>query len=254
MRHMTMNKVAGVILGATLLVTPALAAEQESEWEWVVTPYLFLPAVDADSTVAGVTVPVDLSFSDVWDNFDAMSLAARVEGWNGDWGVILDGIWTDVDGALGPQGVAKVDFEQWYIDALAGWRQKSETYTGSPIWYDLTAGLRYNSLKQQISLPAGDLGGTETWVDLMLGARYLWNFSDNWLFMARGDIGGFGWGDSSDLSASLTSGFGWIFSRNWSLDLGYRYYALDYETERNDGTFGIDGTMDGLWLGLTWKQ
>ena len=49
-------------------------------------------------------------------------------------------------------------------------------------------------------------------------------------------------------------GFGWMFHENWVLDLGYRYYYLDYMTERDDGPFGFDGTLNGLCLGVTWRQ
>jgi hypothetical protein len=245
--------VAGAVLAGTLLVG-GVAQAQESEWEFVVTPYVFLPAVDVDSTVAGMTVPVDLSFSDIWEDFDAISLSARGEAWQGDWGMILDAIWTDIDGTAGPQGIVGIDIEQWYIDALGGWRHQSVTSGGKPVSCDLTAGLRYNSLKQKITLPPGSVGGTESWVDLMIGGRYIWQFADSWKFLFRGDVGGFGFGDSSDLAASLTSGFAWNFTPAWSLDLGYRYYVLDYNTARSDGAFGVDGSMDGLWLGVTWMQ
>jgi hypothetical protein len=245
--------VASVLVAGTMLAG-AVVPVQASEWEFVVTPYLFLPAVDADSTIAGNTAPVDVSFSDIWENSDAISLSARGEAWRGNWGLLLDGYWTDIDATAGPQGIVGIDIEQWYIDVLGGWRQQAVTSGGKPFWCDLTAGLRYNSLKQKITLPIGSVGGTEPWVDLMLGGRCLWEFAESWKFIVRGDIGGFGLGDSSDLAASVTGGFGWDFTPDWSLGLGYRYYALDYSEMRRDGAFGFDGSMDGLWLGVSWVQ
>jgi len=254
MNKQVIRRTAIVASMMVALVAGGVAQAQENEWEFMVTPYAFLPAIDADATLAGMTAPIDLSFGDIWENFDAISLSARGEAWKGQWGLITDVYWTDIDGKGGPGDMISIDIEQWYIEAAAGWRKQTETYSGSPVWYDLTAGLRYNSLRQKVTLPPGAVGGTETWVDLMLGGRYLWQFADSWKFIFRGDVGGFGWGDSSDLSASLTSGFAWNFTPAWSLDLGYRYYVLDYSTTRSDGAFGFDGSMDGLWLGVTWMQ
>jgi hypothetical protein len=254
MRNRT--KWVGAVVVAVLvgLGLGSVAQAQESEWEWVVTPYLFLPAIDGDSTIAGQTVPIDMSFGDIWDNFDALSLALRTEGWKGDWGFILEGLWTDLDGSFGPGDAINVKIQQWYIDALGGWRKQSPAGTAMPIHWDVTGGLRLNSFKQEVGLPAGTIGGREDWVDLMVGSRGVWKIADSWIGVLRGDIGGFGISDSADMSASVTGGFGWLFNPQWSLDFGYRYYVLDYETDRSDGTFGFDGSESGLWLGLTWKQ
>lgn len=200
--------------------------QAEEQWEWILTPYFFLPAIDTDNTVAGQTVSTDMSVGDLLDNFDTRALALRAEGWKGEYGFVLDGSWTDLDGDFGPGDAINVQVSQWYIDALVGGRTVQSVGGGIPNWWDFTIGPRYNSLKQEIGLSGASLGGTETWVDVMIGSRAFWMLGQSqWLFMLRGDIGGFGWGSASDLSASATAGFGWLFSEHWSLDLGYRYCA-----------------------------
>ena len=241
----------GMATGAVLAILAGTALGQGERWEWLITPYAFLPSLDVDSTIAGQTVNADLSFEDVWDTFDVKAFAARGEGWKGDWGFVLDGSWTDLNTEAGPADIA---IEQFFLDGLAGWRQVQEGGGMVPKTWNLTGGLRYNSLKQEVTLPPGTLGGTEQWLDLMLGARGFWELSEKWAFILRGDIGGFGIGDSADLTASATGGFAWKFASQWSLDAGYRYYYLDYEPTRSDGAFGFDGTEQGLWLGISWMK
>ena len=244
-----------LMLSVIAMIMPVYSgAQEEEEWQWIITPYFFLPSIDADSTIAGQTTYIDASLGDILDTFDVMSLSLRTEGWKGQWGFILDGTWTDMDGDFGPDDVVNVDVEQWYVDGLAGWRNLSDEGGMMPAWCDITAGLRYNSLRQSIGLPMASFGGTETWTDLMVGTRGVWALSDRWSLVVRGDIGGFDISDSADLSASATGGFSWLFTEAWSANLGYRYYYLDYETERSDGTFGFKGEEQGLWLGVSWRK
>ena len=51
-------------------------------WHYEITPYFFLPGVDATSTL-GILPPVDidLSFGDIWTNFDVFALSGRLEAW-----------------------------------------------------------------------------------------------------------------------------------------------------------------------------
>lgn len=224
---------------------------QESEWEWRITPYAFLTGMDATSTLGGRSVNIDLDFGDVIDTFDVKAFSARVEGWKGKYGFVLDGYYVDLDADVGP---ATVDLRQQYLDVLAGYRIIDKDAVGQLDGsYEFTTGVRFNDFRQELILPPGVVGGTENWADLMFGFRAVVPVHEAWVVNGRFDIGGFGLEDSADMSTSLTLGAGWLFHRNWVLDFGYRYYILDYSTpERSDGEFGIDGNFQGVFLGLTW--
>ena len=90
----------------------AIPVQQESkpvsqdEWQFSVTPYTFLPAVDlklslptvtvANRTIGGdisVNQPLWKTISELGDDFYVLSLGGRVEAWKGRWGGFLDGYW-----------------------------------------------------------------------------------------------------------------------------------------------------------------
>jgi hypothetical protein len=231
-----------------------MKCEAAGDWEYAVTPYLFLPALDLDSTVAGQTVPVDLSFSDVWDTFDVLAFSIRGEAWKDQWGAVGDFYWVDLEAKGGPNDSVKVNIEEWYVDALAGWRWIMPTKFRRAASADVTFGLRFHSLEQKVGTAAAprDLGGSDDWIDIMIGGRYMRPFSESWLFLLRGDIGGFDLTDGTRLNYSATGGFGWGFHRNWLLDFGYRLYGIDYESGSGPDNFGMDGIEHGLWLGVSY--
>ena len=95
------TKITVFSMALLLIFTLAYGQSEASDsktWEFQVSPYFFAPSLDADSTLDGGTVPMDLSFSDILDNFDVFGLSVRVEAWKGKWGFIFDGSYTDIDG------------------------------------------------------------------------------------------------------------------------------------------------------------
>ena len=247
----TISVLAAVVL--TIVAGPVSGSAQNA-WDWAVTPYVFLPALDVDSTLAGQTTPVDLSFGDIIDTFDVRGLSLRGEGWKDQWGMVGDVYWVDLDADVGPGDSISVCIEEWYIDALGGYRWLMPTDFARPASVDITFGLRFHSLEQKVGSAAlpRDLGGSDDWVDLMIGGRYIRPFTDSWLVMVRGDIGGFDLTDGTRLNYSATGSLAWEFTRNWLLDVGYRLYGIDYESGSGPDNFGIDGIEHGLWLGLSY--
>jgi len=130
----------------------------------------------------------------------------------------------------------------------------------SAIWLKPYAGLRYSCLKQEIDLDvdvagiggAGTTrGGDEEWIEVCVGARMVVRINERWKFAVRGDVGGFGIGDASDLTWILLAGFDYKPWRRTSIKFGYKIYDIDYETGSGGDRFGFDGQMRGPWLGVT---
>ena len=76
------------------------------EWQFSITPYVFLPTVNVDVSVPEVTVGNrtiggDFSVVQPWwetlgkfsSDFYVLSLGGRFEAWKGRWGGFLDGYW-----------------------------------------------------------------------------------------------------------------------------------------------------------------
>ena len=272
-----------IFFGLVFLLVSTMAYGQDDpsdsdKWEFEVTPYFWAPAIDADNTVSGQTSAVDMSFVDIVDAAATLfGLMARVEAWKGKWGLIFDGVYIDVtiedDAQLETPPVSvgiEVEVAQSILDFAVSYRvaevslgDNQDTQTGKTtpaLRFEPIAGLRYNYLKQEIGLDVNvpgvgsrgtTLGGSEEWIDPFVGGRILLIVNEKLTFGLRGDVGGFGIGDASDLAWNLILGVGYQPWKRVSLKLAYRIYDLDYETGSGRDTFGFDGQMKGPMLGAT---
>ena len=75
----------------------------------------------------------------------------------------------------------------------------------------------------------------------------------NWSVTLRGDLGGFGLGDSSDLSAQGVLVARWNFKPAWNLAVDYRALYQDYESVSGRNKFAYDATTHGPLLGLEYR-
>ena len=243
----------------------------DAKWRFDFTPYIFLPAsVKGDSTIAGQTVSVDLDTSDLLDLL-SFAFASRFEAWQGDYGLILDLNYINLDGdgtveGPGPLPVSAsvdVDLRQLYIDGLGSYRVVKAPYDDAGnVWsLEVMGGIRYNYLKQEVDLKitgglgpgaATTLGGSKTWVDPMLGTRVMASLSERWATAIRADIGGFDISDTK-LTWSVTGGFDYRPWDNTSLKFGYRYYSIDYASSLSDGAFAYDFDMHGPYVAITFS-
>ena len=230
---------------------------------WVITvgPYLHLPAVDGEATVAGTTAKLDLSFGDIFDNFDVFGLSGRVEAWkDGQWGIIFDAMYFDLQGDFktpGPLALdISVDLTQVQIDLGAGLRildqQLGDEGAGWPqLRVDLLGGGRFQYLDEELTLGmALTLGGSEGWVEPFVGGRAALQINDEFSIIVRGDAGGFGLGDASDLTWNFMAGVGYQLNDRMKLIAGYKVQGFDYSTGSGASQFGGDWTTQGLALAM----
>jgi hypothetical protein len=69
---------------------------------------------------------------------------------------------------------------------------------------------------------------TPAWVDPVVGVRWIPQISENWHFILKGDIGGFG--VASDFTWNLQGGFVWDATDYLSLVFQYHAVSVDYST------------------------
>jgi len=68
----------------------------DGQWHFTVAPYFWFAGLDGSVSVKGVAeVPVTVSFSDIWNNFD-FGLLGRVEGRKDRWGFGADVIYLNL--------------------------------------------------------------------------------------------------------------------------------------------------------------
>lgn len=248
-----------------------LKNEADNKWRYSITPYAYVPfSIDGTSVVAGTAIELDLGFSDAIDLLD-VALAARTEFWKGDWGIIADLYYLDlgVDGDAelptpggGTVGV-DVDVTQRWAALLGSYRFAKGTYGNADrrFAWDAAAGLRWNSIKQEVDADVDigrgpgvqtSLGGTETWWEPALMLRGAYEIADNWTAGGRVELGGFGVNDS-DLQYTVLFSADWQGWERTSLSIGYVFYGIDYSTTRSDGDFEYDVDQHGPYVGLTYR-
>ncbi|MCF8033561.1 MAG: hypothetical protein K9K66_04865 [Desulfarculaceae bacterium] len=262
-KKIRLNVLVLLLIFTFLTAMPAVASE-ESGWRFEFTPYVWLTGIDTDITVGRLSADVDVSFSDIWDNFDqVVALSGRFEAWHGDWGLIADGTYSKIstDQTVQTKGggdiTAKPDFKISFVEMAVAYEAYRSRGEGHPqVVIQPYLGGRYNYFNQELELQFPSQGTTrgtsDSWIDPMVGGRLEVLLSHAWRLGVRGDIGGFGISNCADLSWQLAVGVDWRFVDWASLKLGYQWYYTDYKNDSSGSdAFSFDGTLQGPWLGMT---
>ena len=277
------NKVIFLIGVVLLLLTPLVHADNSSiaqennkadssekdQWQFTLTPYLWLPSVDARATVEGKTQKVKLTFSDILDDFDLFGVMGRFEAWKGNWGLIFDGLYADLDGdfrnsnPINPSNPLlnelNVEIRQAIVDFAVSYRLFELPLRREHHFPILTIepilGARYTYLKQELtptirSVLTPKLGGSKDWMEPYIGSSILLQLTEKLSCGLRWDFGGFGIGSASTKTWKLATAIGYRFSERYQLRLGYEIYDIDYSNGSGNDEFGIDGRLYGPKVGL----
>jgi hypothetical protein len=251
---MRMNTLLQVACVLPLLAVSAGATAAEDEWQHSLAAYFVAASIDGQAGVRGLTADVDVPFHDIMDNLDG-GLMLAYRGEHGRYAVMADLIFLgqkqEADGlgyfgrtkatAKGDQLIVELDGAYLLTDQLS-----------------VYAGLRYWDLDVDIDIHGGgplgqtlSASGDETWVDPLVGLRYVWAFADRWSLVAKGDVGGFGIG--SDMAWQATAFANWQWTEHANLMLGYRYIDVDYDENEANGQFLWDVSQSGPAVGFAWK-
>ena len=223
-----------------------------SEWDF----YGWWPAfMDGESTVDGVTVPLDNGLDNKF-NLRNWGVGTRLESWMGPWGVIVDVGYTRFDSDVGKepqQTVGRID--QFVADLGLGFRL-NESGGKQPFTVDVIAIFRYAILKQSVySPPRTDwVEGKQNYAEFAVGLQFRKKISERWWLWARGDIGGFGWSQSSQLTYNVFLGASFELTADGGsmIKFGWRLYDIDYELREDPGAFAWNATVHGPFVSYTW--
>ena len=267
--HLSTNLIFIIlVIGLVFICSSAYCQEDDpclkkEKWEFSFTPYFNANSMDVDSTVNGMTASLDLDFSDIVDHFDVWGVAAIFEARKGRWGILFNGNYVDIKGEynLVPPIIDKidVDIQQAIVDGALSYRLfegplRKGCYLRTT--FDVLAGARYSYLKQEISPRFNSglsrtLGKSKDWVEPLVGAKMFVRLTKKLSWMAMGNISGFGVGSASDKTWDFTTGFDFRLFENASLKLAYRIYDIDYSNGSGTEEFGLDGRLEGPWLGMS---
>lgn len=189
---------------STFAEAPVLAPSDQRASD--VTFYLFAPiSTQGVSTVAGQSADIDMNPSEALDVLD-FTISARYEPWQGGLVWIVEGNCLGVSDEafvtfpdpfrLGLD--ADVETEQFWLSEMAGYRfGAGETVNGNRYVFDVSGGLRYQFLRQEIDIggPRRDrrLGGSEFWFEPVIGARATLDLAGDWTTAFLVDANGSAW-------------------------------------------------------------
>lgn len=135
------------------------------------------------------------------------------------------------------------------------------------VWFEPIAGVRLNnislSIQETINVTAtstlvnfngsfqNNYSQSKTWLGPMIGAKLGIQMNDAIAFWLRGDYAGFGVGGETDYSWNILGGMDWWVGYNTSLQLGYRFYEINYQNGSGNNAFGFQESFNGPFLSAT---
>jgi opacity protein-like surface antigen len=237
-------QIAAVALVLALaLAAPAWSEEgprtaMDDRWHFAITPYFWFTALDGTVSMKGLAeVPVDVPFSDIWDNLD-VGILGRFEarrnrvGFWADTTYIKLGVSVAGDRPILGQLGLKSDVRSVLSEGIVFYRVTTGGSRGGA-WLDVLGGVRYVGTTSQLKgkLPDGtDLSSTKQtidWVDGLVGARFHVPLGSRLGLHGRGDVAGLG----SDFSWNLLGGVDVALGERWALGAGYRHLDVDYDKD-----------------------
>ncbi len=243
--------VAVMALMLTLMSPTAYAQEKESDdWKYRIIPYLWAVGLDGDMVVGGQPVEIDIDFDELLDEVEFAG-EVHFEATKNRWSWVADTtiIKIDSEQQAGPF-TAEVEMDYVLAEFFVGYRI-------APKW-DLIGGVRYWLMDVDLDIqgPIPPVDEDESWLDLIVGARYFTDISEKWTFAGRADIGGFDIGESADSTWNVSALFFRDYGRkgNKQFIAGYRILDVDFDEGSGTSQFKFDIEQSGPLFGasFTW--
>lgn len=242
-------------------------SDESSGWEFIVTPYFWFPETEGTITADGVSVPTDMSFSDLVDQLNYGFIGA-VEARNGRWMVLADVFYANLedDFDVGPLSI-DLEIDQLLLGASIGYRVLSRpvrtAFLGGlgieevGVSIDLLVGGRYWNIQQEIDMAAAGMSASvdssEHWLDSYVGARLRAALTDRLTLGTVFEVGGFGIGSASDSTWHWALTATYRFGERWSAIAGYRILSLDQASGSGADRVETNTKMFGPVLGLSYR-
>ena len=236
---------------------------------WVkFTQYVWATSVKGDLTLNGLTAPLDINLSDLWQLLTNGDVRGGFMGHLGfgrdNWSIFINGDIVSMDPSA---QVRRANIETVLTMTLLELGGAIDLFSAdesdpanSPLKLQMLGGVRYYAVDASaiVSLPNINplvtIDQAANWVDLFVGSQALAKITPNTDVYVRGDVGGFGIGTSSIHAWNLASGISTNGICGSKLFLGYRVFDLDQSLNGGTGSpqgFGVNQVIHGPVVGLT---
>lgn len=232
---------------AALITLPA-PAMAEQEWRYTGTFYGWLPGVGTTVDTPLGEVEAEVEFSDILDKLDFAFLAA-LEARKGRLAIVGDLQYFDLGAQTSSDlaGIESVEIDSKM--AILGGYALYDVSDNPGTRIELGGGLRYYDATFDT-----DVSGTRplslseegNWADAVLSARVTQAFNEDWFGVVYADVGGFGLGDSSDLTWQAYVAAGYRLNESWSAVAGYRHLWFERDFDGRMVTSDVGGPVIGF--------
>ena len=199
------------------------------------------------------------SYADTYDVLSSLTNAftGHYEGGNSHWTLIADVLYMKLsDQAYIQQTPITVRPKQTIAELAAAFTvERSGNSCGRHGDLQALIGGRYTDLGLALESVDGviNVSRDKDWVDPFIGARYRGSLSPRWCYSLRGDIGGFGIGDSSKFTWSAVADITRNLSKTWAVDGGWKWLKYNYDQGSGTDEFKYDVMYEGPFVALTIK-
>lgn len=237
----------------TSISNQELDKEEEPEplvWDFSISPfepYFWLASTDADAKLAGNELPIDLQFFEkAVDNMgDGLQLKLELHLFakKNKWIVIVDPTRLKADSTQGLTDRFKTKSSFKMVDMKLG-------YEVFPL-FDVFVGARYTSQDMRLSIKGTDqsVKGLHKWWDPLYGARYRYNFNEDWYLTSGVYWGGFKRGKHDEYTSSASALLTYKYVDWLDINLGYRILKVNLSTGEGATEFMYDATFSGFLVG-----
>lgn len=231
------------LLAAALFASSAARGGEPNRWTFDISLYGLAVGMSGDLAIGLIKGDLDVGFDKIWDNLEFAGMGSVRVGY-GRWALTTEVIYM---GLQGSKNLLTAEFDQWMVEPTLSYRVCQ--------YFEAVAGARYNNLSGELRgpdviIPGGVIrSGTRDWWDPVVGGTVHFPLGRGVSLNVRGDVGGFGVG--SNLAWQAFPHLSWQFTKWGSLEAGYRWLYMDYETGSGRDRFKYDVLNQGPQLGFT---
>jgi hypothetical protein len=246
-----------VAIAAALNAAAAQEVSASGEYQFFVTPYLWLASVHATTLTPLEHEPQvnsNVSFIDLLSHLDGAPFMGSAEVRYGQLGFLVDAIHLPVSTTITTHDIffqgGKAELKANMGTGIALYRVLED-----PVQFaDAGLGFRAWGFQADLGLNPGLLPGVSvsrsaSWTDPLIGGRYHRELGNGFSLTAYGDVGGFGVGAHTDWQVLGTVDY--ALSPSWNLHLGYRSLNFSYSAENS--ALGFDVHMRGPIIAATFR-
>ncbi|MBL8900107.1 MAG: hypothetical protein JNM84_20930 [Planctomycetes bacterium] len=236
-----------------LAASAPVAPPADEEWRFELRPYLWVP--EAEGKVARGAGASDLGSSASSGPVDTFvnTLVIHGEAKVGPISIFgeLDFLRLERD-VSSSAGELEIEFSQTIVEIGQAYELVREDLGSlGTLGVEPLGGVRAHFLRAQVrERSSGDRrSGTESWADLFLGARFRAGATDGLGLIGRFDAGAGG----ADATWNAAAGIDWPFSSFASLNAGYRWLSIDYDSGTGSQRLVYDVLFAGPFFGLSFR-